>query len=203
MAVRVAIAAVIAVLVGAAFLLVRGGADVHQDGAGSLGSVGAPGYESLAVDPASGARSWTYGLRLCVMDPASPATIESVGPHASVGTGYSLLGVRIRSFGLTEDHPNIIGVEGYPPPTKDVPDPLTDAVGFTVTSLCADGPGKPYTELLVGLGYATSDGGGWRGIDIGYTSGGRHHVVQLDHDLLVCGSSVAAQCTESTSPSPT
>lgn len=51
--------------------------------------------------------------------------------------------------------------------------------GFAVTPPCTDDPTKPYTELLIGLGAVGGDGGGWRGVDIGYTVGGRHRVTAL------------------------
>jgi hypothetical protein len=50
----------------------------------------------------------------------------------------------------------------------------------------------PYDELLVGIGRVTpsDDGGGWMGVDIGYSMGGRHYVVSLGYDILICGRSV-------------
>jgi hypothetical protein len=50
---------------------------------------------------------------------------------------------------------------------------------------------SPYTELLLGFDHGTgSSGGGWRGIKVGYSAGGRHYVVSLGYDILICGSAV-------------
>ena len=165
------------------------GPERHADLEGPLGSEG--GYEAMKIDAvASRATSWTYGLRLCIYSGDEPAILESVSPTKSVGSGYRLLGVRLRAFTPTQDHSPIIGVDGWPPPVSEVPDPLEGVSGFAVSTRCEDGPYDPYTELLVGFGLVSTDGGGWQGIDVAYRIGGRHRVVFLNHDLMICGTSV-------------
>jgi hypothetical protein len=169
---------------------------VHADGAGPLSSVGTPGYEALAV-PQTGADSFSYGLPLCVADPDTPAMIVSVAPAASVGSGFRTLATLVREFVPTDADTPIIGVERFPPPHEYVPHPLAQATGFVVRTSCENGPREPYTELLVGLGIDGTDGGGWRGIEIEYKANGRRWTLRLDHDLLICGPSVARECNPS------
>ena len=71
---------------------------------------------------------------------------------------------------------------------------MAEIDGYSVKTACTDAPSAPYTELLIGLGLQSHDGGGWRGIEIAYSVAGRHHVLVLNHDLLICGSAVAADC---------
>jgi len=78
-----------------------------------------------------------------------------------------------------------------------VPDPLVDVRGYTVTTKCHFSPDGPYTELLIGLSSIKDDGGmggGWNGVDVGYTYGGRHRVLMIKIGLYFCGTSVAAFC---------
>ena len=169
--------------------------DRHLDGAGPLASLNGPGYERMAVDPAgSPSGTWTYGLRLCLASGSDPAVLHSVGPSTAVGSGFRLLGTKVREFFATNQHTGIIGVAGFPPPRDMVPDPLADVAGYSVKTACTIVPSAPYTELLVGLGLQSDDGGGWRGIEIAYSVGGRDHVLVLNHDLLICGRAVAADC---------
>jgi hypothetical protein len=169
---------------------------VHADGDGPLSSVGRPGYEALAV-PQTGASSFSYGIPLCVADLDAPAWIVTVEPASSVGSGFRTLGTLVREFMPTDADTPIIGVERFPPPHADAPHPLSQASGFVVRTSCENGPREPYTELVVGLGVAGADGGGWRGIEIEYQANGRRWMLHLDHDLLICGPSVAPECSHS------
>lgn len=189
-------AAIIAALVLVAVLVLAAGPSRHPDGAGELASLNGPGNETMAVNPnaGSGATSWTYGLRLCLAKGDAPATIKAVTPTAAIGTGFRVLGILVREFTPSDRHTTIIGVEGFPPPRTQVPDPTSDAIGFQVTTPCSNGPTEPYTELLVGLGLHGTDGGGWRGLDIAYIVAGRDRVLSLDHDLLICGPAVPEFC---------
>jgi hypothetical protein len=165
---------------------------VHEDGAGPLGSEGAPVHLSKANDPLGGSiTSWTYGVRLCLLGGADPAILESVTPRATVGSGFRYLGASVRVFVYPGGHDApIISDVGYPPsPTYAAP-PFAELRGFQVTSPCASPPDGPYTELMIGLARDGEDGGGWSGVDIAYTVGGMHRVLRLDRDLLICGRSV-------------
>ena len=176
------------------FVAMRGlvGSERHGDGEGPLGSYGVPGAggEGMRVNPASGATSWTYGVDLCLDSGGQPAVLESVGPTVSVGSGYQVLGTGVREFDATPDHNGIISVDPWPPPTAQVPDPISPVAGFAVSTPCTHGAFGPATELLVGLAVTSADGGGWQGIEVSYTAGGRHHVLVLNHDLMICGQSV-------------
>ena len=157
-----------------------------------MGSIGHPGYEAFKADPASGVTSWTYGVPLCLMPGTGPAVLESVGPRSTLGSGFAFLGAGVREFTLTPEHTFIISTDPWPPPTSVVPDPMKAAPGLAVSGPpCSQYQnGSPYTELLIGLGWTSPDGGGWEGIEITYTVDGSRHVLVLDHDLMICGTSV-------------
>src|SRR6267143_583106 len=166
----------------------------HVDGVGPLGSGeedphGAVSYTFSRSAPGG---VWTLGIRLCLAAGDQPAILDgSVQPHSSIGRGFSFLGARIRQFIPAQgDHP-IGSVVGFPPKVSEA---LNQLQGFAVTDRC-QGPNpddsKPYTELLLGFGRGTdTDGGGWKGVDVGYTSGGQHHIVELRYDILMCGTTV-------------
>ena len=120
---------------------------------------------------------------------ASPPILETVNPMVTVGTGFRSLGTKMRTFTPTSTVTPIISTDGYPPPIDKVPGPLSDVESFAVTTPCSIDPLAPYTELLVGLGRDGSDGGGWKGIDVGYVVDGRPRTLEIDHDLLICGAS--------------
>lgn len=185
------------VALGLASLALTASPEHHGDGQGPLASLDGPGSETMAVDPIASANptSWTYGLRLCLASGSDPAVISSIAPTASVGSGYQFLGAGIRQFLPTSDHTPVISLSAWPPPAGEVPDALSDTQGYAVTTPCADDPLAPYTELMIGLGLEGADGGGWQGIDIAYSVAGQHRVVSLDHNLFICGPSVAAHCS--------
>ena len=174
----------------------------HLDGAGPLASRNDAGHESFAALPRDGVVAWTYGTRLCLASGTDPAIIDTVTPAATVGTGFTVLGVRVRQFVPTSTHEILISTDAFPPPASEVPDSLSDAHGYAVSTPCTDAVGSPYTELLVGLGKLGDDGGGWKGIDIAYTIGGRQMVVFLNHDMLICGTSLPEKCQGPASPPP-
>lgn len=134
--------------------------DRHSDGGGPLGSEGAPAPYTKASDPLGGTLTeWTYGLRLCLFSGNEPAILDSVSPEATVGSGFRLLGAKIRQFTLDwNSHTPIISVVGYPPPASFVPDQLHDVEGFAVTSPCTHPPTGSYTELLIGMKRVGNDG---------------------------------------------
>jgi hypothetical protein len=155
----------------------------HLDGSGALGSVGQPVEEGSAVDPRDGSTSWTFGIPLCARDPNEPATIERILPATSVGD-VAVLGSGIRSFTPNQSNTPIVSTNGYPPP---VPDAISPAIGYRVTTRCSNRYDLPYTELLIGLAQEGDQGGGWRGVDVAYTAAGGDRVLHLDRVLLICG----------------
>jgi hypothetical protein len=184
------IAAMAAVLILGGVVWLTQPPAVHSDGSGPLGSLGGPGHESMSVNPQGmRERSWTYGLRLCIAQGDDPAILRQVGPLATVGTGFRLVGTGVRTFTPTTDHEPIISVDAYPPPASEVPDALAPIEGYAVDTPCNNDPRAPYTELLVGLAMQGDDGGGWKGIKVVYQVDGRTRTVTLDHDLLICGRS--------------
>ena len=167
----------------------------HADGDGPLASRDGPGGEMMAVNSsATIATSWTYGVPVCLASGNDPAVIDAVGPTVSVGTGYRFLGASIRQFLPTLQHTSIIGVDNFPPPRDKIPDALLDIHGYAVTTPCSRDPRAPYTELLIGLGIVSDAGGGWKGVDVGYTVAGRHRILAINERLLICGAAVAAEC---------
>jgi hypothetical protein len=171
------------------------GPERHADGQGPLASLDGPGSSAFAADRRSDTRTLTFGMQLCLTSSDS-VVLDSVGPTESIGAGWRFLGAKVREFtpAWPRTHTPIISVSGYPPPTNMVPDPLYDVHGYTVTTQCHFSPDGPYTELLIGLSSTNDDGGiggGWNGVDVGYTYGGRHRVLMIKIGLYFCGTSVA------------
>lgn len=164
----------------------------HEDGGGPLGSEGGPARVTQALDPLAGRYdAWTYGIPLCMVSGMEPAVLETVGPTATVGSGFRFLGASFREFDYVPmQHSPILSTVGYPPPTDLVPDLLRDARGAVVTARCTHPPVGLVAELLVGLGRVGSDGGGWEGVDVTYKVGGDEQVLHLQRNLLICGISV-------------
>ncbi len=103
-----------------------------------------------------------------------PAVLDSVGPAATVGSGFRFLGAHIRQFTYTRTHTPIGSVDGYPP---SLPDTLQPVAGFPVSIPCQRATFRStYTEPLIGFGRGTGiDGGGW------------HRIVTLGYNMLICG----------------
>jgi hypothetical protein len=153
----------------------------HATGAGPLSTAGEPW--SMGLDPAADDR-WTLGIYLCATDPADRLVIDSVTPVRAFGT-YRFLGAQIREFAPTEADGPIISIPGYPP---DVPGPLRDVAGFTVSAGCSAAErSATYTELLLGIGRGGKDAGGWLGEEVAYQVGSRRYVLALGYAMLVCG----------------
>jgi hypothetical protein len=167
-----------------------GGPERHAQGDGPLGSLGGVG---LAFDPDVGGPSWTVGIQLCLAQGNQPAVLDgSVGPTSIVGDNpppaVRFVGAYVREFTPSQVDTPIGSIGGFPP---ILPDKLHQVKGFEVTDVCpqSSDPSRPYTELLIGVmaDPANTGGGGWHGVDVGYASGWRHHVVSLKYDIMICG----------------
>lgn len=189
-----AVAALGCVIAAAALWIVTGGmrSAEHVDGAGPLGSEGAPVGLTKANDPLGGSiTSWTYGVRLCRLSGDDPVVLESIGPRATVGSGFRFLGASVREFDYDiKTTAPIISTIGYPPPPPYAAPPFHELAGYEVRSACSSPPIGTYTELLVGLALVGDDGGGWNGLNVTYKAAGQTRVLTLDRDLLICGRSV-------------
>jgi hypothetical protein len=201
-----AAAAAVAVLVGVGFLKLDLAPDHHVDGQGPLGSFGdANSTDSMAFSAVTGGPIWSVGLGLCLVRGDQPAVLDgSVGPTKIVGTGFQYLGAFARQFPHTSGMA-LGSVEGFPPQVSG--GTLQPIKGFAVSSHCQHpilDPTIPYTELDLGFGRTPdSSGGGWLGVDVGYNSGGRHHVVSLNYNFLICGPAVPQKfCAPPSSPGP-
>jgi hypothetical protein len=175
---------VIIVLVGGVLLLTRGdlAPEHHRDGNGPLASLSS--VTEIFGDPGT----YTVALPLCKMNDFQPAVLDgTVAPHTTVGAGLHYLGAYVRS-GIAPDFRAIGSLTGFPP---SVPySGLHAEKGFAIESRCRDiqhRDGKLYTELVLGIAPVAAKGGGWLGIDVGYYSGWRHHVVTIPWALAICG----------------
>lgn len=155
----------------------------HEDGHGPLASANGAGWESKWITNEE--PSETFGYRLCVQDPSVPATIESVQPLQTVGTGFHFLGARVR---LIDDHEGSTPIGSVHPFPPNVTQPLEDAVGAQVSTSCADR--VRYTEIDLGLGRDGLAGGGWYGFQITYKAKGQEYVLLLHDVLVLCGPDV-------------
>lgn len=165
-----------------------GGTAHHLDGDGTLASMNGPGNESMSIDTTvTGDTRYSFGLRLCIASGADPAVIRGVAPKATVGSGFAHLGSRIRTFQPTDAHTPIISTSGFPPPETMVPDQLDDAIGRSVATSCDSPYLDEYTELLIGMAFTSSDGGGWQGMLIDYEVGGHPSILEVDRGLFFCG----------------
>jgi hypothetical protein len=182
-----------------------GGPERHPDGRGPLGSLGTPNNSiAEAFDPKLGGPTWTVGIQLCLEQGNEPATLDgAVTATNTIGTDFRFLGAFMREFTASRSHTPIGSMDGFPP---NLPDTLHPVKGFAVKYRCQHpnpDPSVPYTELLIGFGRGTgTSGGGWMGVDVGYTAGGHHHVVSLGYDLLICGSAAPARYCGNLKPSP-
>jgi hypothetical protein len=188
--VAMAVAAVVAFNVPFVGQLV-GGPERHANGDGPLGSRGGTG--AMGFDPKAGHPPWTVGVNLCLAQGQQPAVLDgSVNPTDIAGNypppAVDFLGAYVRDFTPNGENTPLGAVEGFPP---QFPDKLYPVKGYQVTRLCSQltQPHSPYTELLIGVGpdAVNTRGGGWLGIDVGYTSGWRHHVVSIEAEIMMCG----------------
>ncbi|HVD47862.1 MAG TPA: hypothetical protein VNG70_11330 [Candidatus Limnocylindria bacterium] len=173
-----------------------GGPAHHLDGQGILGSSGDPGsIVAVGFDPIIGGPTWSVGLELCLTQSGDPAVLDgSVAPTKTFGSGFQYLGAFVRQFKRSEGSTPMISVDGFPP---QVPDPLHPVHEYSVNDRCQHPKtdrSAPYTELVLGFGRGTeTGGGGWMGVDVGYTSGGHHHVVSLGYYFMICGPAAPPQ----------
>jgi hypothetical protein len=161
----------------------------HADGAGVLAAYDAPIREVMGIDvPGNGGQTrYTFGTPLCQAVAGSAPVVRRVGPAATIGTGTTVLGARIRTFTWSEANTPIGSVGGFPPAL--VEDMLAPVAGYAVGSACDARPGQPFTELLVGLELTGEDGGGWDGILVEYDVGGRAEILRIDRGMFICGPS--------------
>jgi hypothetical protein len=191
-----------ALALGLALVILLYGSDRHADGMGPLASLLDPAtHQAMKVDPSSGDTAWTYGVPLCLFSGQTPAILESVTPTVTVGTGFRLLGIGVREFPASQTHTPIISVGGWPPLKSQVPDQIQPVQGFEVSTPCGQNPNTGrYTELLIGLERVGIDGGGWQGLEIGYTVGGRHRILAVRYDVEICGTRVSCEVPSSVQP---
>jgi hypothetical protein len=171
--------------------------ETHADGAGPLASLNEPGTSLMdAINPSlAHATEFTFGMPLCLASGADLPVTDSVSPGHRVGTGYRFLGAVVREFLPNPSHTPIVSVDYFPPDPSKVPDTLHDIHGYTVTTRCSTHPNTaPYTELLIGMALVNGDGGGWQGVDVHYTVGGRKLVLAVNYGILICGTSTP-QCS--------
>jgi hypothetical protein len=181
----------------------------HLDGEGPLGSFGdKDSAVTMGFDPILGGPIWSVGLELCLVRGDRPAVLDgSVGPTKIVGAGFRYLGALIREYTPAPGAEGMGSREGFPPQVPPVPEALKPVPGFVVSHRCQHpqlDPSVPITELVLGFA-RTSDhnGGGWLGVDVGYDSGIRHHVVSLNYNFLICGPAAPQQfCGPPTTPTP-
>lgn len=160
-----------------------------------MASLGDPGATTtMAVDRTPGVTSWSFGsMFLCMQDASQTAVVQEIKPHAEVGDGFAVDGIGIHDFLFTSEDTPIISVEGYPP---DLRAPLLDPIDFEVEVPCpAAQVGTRVVELIIGLRATSDEGGGWLGVDVGYTVGQGNYVLAIKNNLLICGVAVSEYCT--------
>jgi len=171
-------------------------AEHHLDGRGPLGSSGDPkAVVSYGFLRNSTASRWTVGIPLCLVQGDTPAILDgSVKATTTVGSPFVFLGAFIRQPVAARGEVLVGGIENFPPQVPGPPGPpLLAEKGFAVAGHCQP-RAAVYAELDVGLGRGSGkDGGGWEGVDVGYTVGGRAYVVSLGTYVFLCGSAAPAQ----------
>ena len=156
----------------------------HADGEGDLAFTGSPDAWSAEVTDPQGKTEFTYGIDVCDQTGAGPIVLTSVAPTAYVGSGATLIGAQ--SFDRLPNADGIMETEGYPP--AEIPaDRLRELAGTKVSFRC-DGAG--WTEILIGLRANGTEGGGWRGVNVNYTVGGRSRSLLANEYLVICGSNL-------------
>jgi hypothetical protein len=198
---------VVLATLGTAFVInLGGGPERHRDGQGPLGSSGDPAsIVGLGFDPIIGGPTWSVGLQLCLAQGNQPAVLDgSVTPTETFGSGFRYIGAFIHEFTPSQGGSPIISVDGFPP---HLPEALQPLAGYAVKYRCQHphlDRTVPYSELILGFGRGSeTGGGGWLGVDVGYTSGGHHHVVSLGYYFMICGPAAPAQYCGGPESSPT
>jgi len=172
---------------------VLGGPERHLDGQGPLASRGTSNTQVTHGFYPSGGPVWTVGIPLCLLQGADPAVLDGPVKGTTVaGDGLRYLGTRVRVF-LPGSQIELGSTGGFPPTGLG---PLQEAAGFHVTHPCQfsnPDPSVSITELDVGVAeFPGSAGGGWMGLDIGYTDRGHHHVLSTGWNILACGPAMPA-----------
>jgi hypothetical protein len=176
-------AGAILTLVAGVLLLTRGdfAPEYHADGEGPLASLSSV-EESFGIPD-----TYSVALPLCTTNDFQPVVLDgTIAPHATFGAGMRYLGAYVR-YGTEPGFQAIGSISGFPPPAPYLG--LHEEKGFALASRCQEirhGP-RLYTELVLGFAPITSRGGGWVGIDVGYFSGFRHHVVTIPWAFIICG----------------
>jgi hypothetical protein len=175
------------------WLWVLGGPERHADGQGALASFGDSGNSVTESLVRSGSLVWTFGIPICLWQGTDPAILDgTVRGTVVTGDGWQFLGARVREFAPNSGI-GIGSVGGWPP---TVPDVLHQAQGFAVTHPCHIRNGDPSaigTELDFGVRDPGTNGGGWMGLEIGYTARGHHHILSTPWNILVCGPAVGPE----------
>lgn len=168
-----------------------GGPTRHRDGEGPMASLLDPdGSTRMAIARAPGVDRWSFGMFLCLQEP-SPAVIQEVVPHGTVGSGVDEVGTAIHEFTFSSGEIGTISAEGYPPETATT---IVPVEGYVLDVVCSNpGPDRA-AELLVGLSATSDDGGGWTGADVRYSVGDREFVLEIRNEMIVCGPAVADYC---------
>jgi hypothetical protein len=171
----------------------NGGTEKHLDGDGILGSTGDPSAtNTYAFSATVGGPRRSVGIPLCLTQGNSAAVLDGyVEPMKTVGHGYVFLGALVRGFRPTQSDPMIATADAFPPA---VPDRLLPLRGFAVTRPCPQNGGASSAveaQLILGFGRGTGDeGGGWQGVELGYTANGHHYVVVISYNIFMCGTTV-------------
>jgi hypothetical protein len=189
---------VIVLLATGVLLVIRGdlAPEYHLDGHGPLASL------SSVMETFDNPGTYTVALPLCKTSDFQPTVLDgTVVPHDTVGAGLHYLGAYVRS-GIAPDFKAIGSLNGFPPSVPYTG--LHAEKGFGIESRCQDiqhQDGKVYTELVIGIAPIAANGGGWLGIDVGYYTGWRHHVVTIPWAFVICGPGLPSE-VENCSPPP-
>ncbi len=174
-----AVAVALAVVIGAAAVIVTGGSATHLDGQGDLANTGDPGGEEMFAGPSpSGSLDFSFALQLCAWrETAGPIVLDKIEPVATVGGGVELLGTLANTW-ITQPPPSgFISWDAYPPPPDIAAYPLFDFSGAQVTNRCDS---DANFEAIVGLRLVDpAKSGGWDGVRVTYHVRDRRSVLLL------------------------
>ena len=176
-----------------------GGPERHRDGEGPLAVLNDPtGFARMVVARTPGVDTWSFGsMLLCLRLSGTSAVIRAVGPHDSVGSGFQPAGVVIHDFTWSSGAEATISSEEFPPATAVR---TVAPEGYVVDVECSSPPPDQAAELIVGLTATSDDGGGWLGADVTYSVDGQDYVLEINNEMLICGTSTAKHCEGAPSP---
>jgi len=180
--------AMIGVLATLGWIYWIGGAEQLQDGRGALSGGGA----THAFDVKNGP-GWTIGFLLCVNSGFDSVVLDGTVRGASVIAGdLTLVGAQAGQATL-HDGAIVDSAQGFPPQTGTRLYPASGYVVRTPCELNAPNPTGPFTVLDFGVHAQSGDlGGGWEGIEIGYSIHGFHHVLTTESSVYICGRGMPA-----------